>query len=101
MKKVYGSPKEALDGLLFDGMTIAAGGFGLCGIPELLIAAIRDAGTKNLVVASNNAGVDDSCGNISPANSNSNSIRKALWPSACARAVRAFRVSIPRPASAP
>jgi 3-oxoacid CoA-transferase subunit A len=40
-------------------MTIAAGGFGLCGIPELLIAAIRDAGTKNLVVASNNAGVDD------------------------------------------
>ena len=43
MKKVYGSAKEALDGLLFDGMTIAAGGFGLCGIPELLIAAIRDA----------------------------------------------------------
>ena len=59
MKKVYGSAKEALDGLLFDGMMIAAGGFGLCGIPELLIAAIRDAGTKNLVVASNNAGVDD------------------------------------------
>ena len=51
--------KEALDGVLFDGMLIAAGGFGLCGIPELLIAAIRDAGTKDLVVASNNAGVDD------------------------------------------
>ena len=58
MKKVYGSAAEALDGLLFDGMTIAAGGFGLCGIPELLIAAIRDAGTKDLTVASNNAGVD-------------------------------------------
>jgi 3-oxoacid CoA-transferase subunit A len=58
MKKVYGSAQEALDGLLFDGMTIAAGGFGLCGIPELLIAAIRDAGTKNLTFASNNAGVD-------------------------------------------
>jgi 3-oxoacid CoA-transferase subunit A len=58
MKKVYGSAREALDGLLFDGMTIAAGGFGLCGIPELLIAAIREAGTKDLTVASNNAGVD-------------------------------------------
>jgi 3-oxoacid CoA-transferase subunit A len=58
MKKVFGSAAEALDGLLFDGMTIAAGGFGLCGIPELLIAAIRDAGTKDLTVASNNAGVD-------------------------------------------
>ncbi|MBR3371572.1 MAG: CoA transferase subunit A [Rhodobacteraceae bacterium] len=59
MKKVYGSAAEALDGLLFDGMTIAAGGFGLCGIPELLIDAIRDAGTKDLTIASNNAGVDD------------------------------------------
>jgi len=59
MKKVYDTAAEALDGLLFDGMLIAAGGFGLCGIPELLIAAIRDAGTKDLTVASNNAGVDD------------------------------------------
>lgn len=59
MKKVYDSAAAALDGVLFDGMLIAAGGFGLCGIPELLIAAIRDAGTKNLTVASNNAGVDD------------------------------------------
>ncbi|MBB05318.1 MAG: succinyl-CoA--3-ketoacid-CoA transferase [Pseudooceanicola sp.] len=59
MKKVYGSATDALDGVLFDGMLIAAGGFGLCGIPELLIAAIRDAGTKDLTVASNNAGVDD------------------------------------------
>ncbi len=59
MQKVYDNAAAALDGLLFDGMLIAAGGFGLCGIPELLIAAIRDAGTKDLTVASNNAGVDD------------------------------------------
>ncbi len=59
MKKVYGSAAEALDGLLFDGMTIAAGGFGLCGIPELLLQAIKEAGTQDLTFASNNAGVDD------------------------------------------
>ena len=59
MKKVYTSAAEALEGVLFDGMLIAAGGFGLCGIPENLIVAIRDAGVKNLTVASNNAGVDD------------------------------------------
>ena len=59
MKKVYGSAAEALDGLLKDGMLVAAGGFGLSGIPELLIAALRDAGVKDLTVASNNAGVDD------------------------------------------
>ena len=59
MKKVYDSAAKALDGLLKDGMLIAAGGFGLCGIPELLISAIRDAGTKNMTFASNNAGVDD------------------------------------------
>ncbi|MWD27669.1 3-oxoacid CoA-transferase subunit A [Aquicoccus sp. SCR17] len=59
MKKVYGSAAEALDGLLFDGMTIAAGGFGLCGIPELLIDAIRQAGTKDITIASNNCGIDD------------------------------------------
>jgi 3-oxoacid CoA-transferase subunit A len=58
MKKVYGSAAEALDGLLQDGMLIAAGGFGLCGIPELLIDAIAAAGVKDLTVASNNAGVD-------------------------------------------
>lgn len=57
--KVFTSAAAALDGILFDGMTIAAGGFGLCGIPELAIAAIRDAGTKDLSVYSNNAGVDD------------------------------------------
>ena len=58
MKKIYVTAQQALGGLLFDGMLIAAGGFGLCGIPELLIAAIRQAGTKNLTIASNNAGVD-------------------------------------------
>ncbi len=59
MKKVCKTAVEALDGVLFDGMLIAAGGFGLCGIPELLIAAIRESGVKNLTVVSNNAGVDD------------------------------------------
>jgi len=59
MKKVCKTAAEALDGVLFDGMLVAAGGFGLCGIPEILIAAIRDSGVKNLTVASNNAGVDD------------------------------------------
>ncbi len=59
MDKVYPTAEEALEGLLFDNMFIAAGGFGLCGIPENLIAAIRDAGTRDLTVASNNAGVDD------------------------------------------
>ena len=58
MKKVYGSAAEALDGVLFDGMLIASGGFGLCGIPELLIDGIVESGVKDLTVASNNAGVD-------------------------------------------
>ncbi|MCI4646098.1 MAG: CoA transferase subunit A [Hyphomonadaceae bacterium] len=56
--KVYASAREALDGLTFDGMTIMSGGFGLCGIPELSIAALRDIGVKDLTVISNNAGVD-------------------------------------------
>ena len=59
MKKIYGSASEALGGLLFDGMFIAAGGFGLCGLPENLLQAIRTAGTQNLTFASNNAGIDD------------------------------------------
>src|SRR5271154_1104045 len=58
MNKVYADAKSALAGLLKDGMTIMAGGFGLCGIPENLIFAIRDSGVKNLTVVSNNAGVD-------------------------------------------
>jgi 3-oxoacid CoA-transferase subunit A len=57
--KVRDTAAEALDGLLFDGMTIMAGGFGLCGIPENLIAAIRAAGVKDLTVISNNCGIDD------------------------------------------
>ena len=59
MKKVYRDAANALDGLLFDGMTIMSGGFGLCGIPENLILALRDSGVKGLTVISNNAGVDD------------------------------------------
>src|SRR5487761_1966683 len=58
MKKVYPDAKSALAGLHKDGMLIHAGGFGLCGIPETLILAIRDSGVKNLTVVSNNAGVD-------------------------------------------
>lgn len=59
MDKVYNNATEALEGLTFDGMTIMAGGFGLCGIPENLITALRDSGAKDLTVISNNAGVDD------------------------------------------
>ncbi|RJG01344.1 CoA transferase subunit A [Noviherbaspirillum sedimenti] len=59
MNKIYESAKSALADTLFDGMTIAAGGFGLCGIPENLISAIRDSRVKNLTVISNNAGVND------------------------------------------
>jgi 3-oxoacid CoA-transferase subunit A len=57
-KKVRGGGAEALEGLLFDGMTIMAGGFGLCGIPENLIGAIQASGVKDLTVISNNCGVD-------------------------------------------
>lgn len=57
--KVYPDAKTALDGLTFDGMTVMAGGFGLCGIPENLITALRDSGAKDLTVISNNAGVDE------------------------------------------
>lgn len=58
MNKLYPGAQEALAGLLADGQTLAVGGFGLCGIPEALIAALRDSGVKNLTVISNNAGVD-------------------------------------------
>src|SRR6195256_1347005 len=58
MKKVYPDARAALAGVLKDGMLIMSGGFGLCGIPETLILAIRDSGVKNLTVVSNNAGVD-------------------------------------------
>jgi 3-oxoacid CoA-transferase subunit A len=58
MKKVYPDAAAALAGIVKDGQTIAVGGFGLCGIPEALIAALRDSGVKNLTAISNNAGVD-------------------------------------------
>ncbi len=58
MKKVHPDARSALAGLLKDGMTIMAGGFGLCGIPETLIHAIRESGVKGLTVVSNNAGID-------------------------------------------
>jgi 3-oxoacid CoA-transferase subunit A len=58
MRKVFPSAAEALSGILKDGMSVLAGGFGLCGIPESLIIALRDTGVKNLTVISNNAGVD-------------------------------------------
>ncbi len=59
MNKVFNSAAEALDGVLFDGMSLAVGGFGLCGIPELLIEQLKQSGTRNLTIASNNCGVDD------------------------------------------
>ena len=59
MNKLYPSAATALAGLLRDGMTLAVGGFGLCGIPEALIAALRDSGVRDLTVISNTAGVDD------------------------------------------
>src|SRR6201981_3465852 len=58
MRKIYRDARAALAGLLKDGMMIMAGGFGLCGIPESLIHAIRESGVKNLTVVSNNAGID-------------------------------------------
>ena len=58
MNKVFPSADEALRGIVADGQLMAVGGFGLCGIPEALIAALRDSGVKNLTVISNNAGVD-------------------------------------------
>ena len=59
MNKLYPTAEAALEGLLHDGMTICAGGFGLCGIPERLIDAIRDSGVTGLTIASNNAGIDN------------------------------------------
>ncbi len=57
MSKVYANAKEALDGLLFDGLSVAVGGFGICGIPENLTDALRDSGVKDLIVVSNNCGL--------------------------------------------
>jgi 3-oxoacid CoA-transferase subunit A len=57
--KVFANPKAALQGLLHDGISIMCGGFGMCGVPEQLIDALRDSGAKGLTVVSNNAGIDD------------------------------------------
>jgi acyl CoA:acetate/3-ketoacid CoA transferase alpha subunit len=59
VNKVYASAAEALEGLAYDGMTLRAGGFGLCGIPENLISELRELGAKGLTVIRDNAGVDD------------------------------------------
>ena len=59
MSKVFPDAKAALEGVLRDGLTIACGGFGLCGLPERLLDAVRDSGVKNLTFASNNAGIDN------------------------------------------
>jgi 3-oxoacid CoA-transferase subunit A len=59
VNKLWPDAKSALEGVVRDGMTLALGGFGLCGIPEALIAALRDSGVRDLTIASNNAGVDD------------------------------------------
>ncbi len=59
MEKIYPNAKAALEGVPFNGMTVMSGGFGLCGIPEQLILALRDSGAKDLTIVSNNAGVDD------------------------------------------
>ena len=59
MNKVFSDASSALEGVLKDGMMILAGGFGLCGIPEHLIYALRDSAIKDLTVVSNNAGIDD------------------------------------------
>ncbi|KMS52605.1 succinyl-CoA:3-ketoacid-CoA transferase [Novosphingobium barchaimii LL02] len=59
MKKIYPSAEAALEGVLKDGLLVASGGFGLCGIPERLLDAMRDSGVKDLTFASNNAGIDN------------------------------------------
>jgi len=121
VSKIYPDAKAALAGLLHDGMTIMSGGFGLCGIPSVLIEAIRESGVKNLTVISNNAGIDDvGLGLLLKtrqikkmissyvgenktwrANWKSNSIRKAPWPSASAPAAPASPPFSPAPAPAP
>jgi 3-oxoacid CoA-transferase subunit A len=58
VNKIYPSAAQALDGIVKDGQLLAVGGFGLCGIPEALIDALKDSGAKGLTVISNNAGVD-------------------------------------------
>ena len=124
MQKIYPSAEAALEGVLFDQMTIAAGGFGLCGIPERLIDAIQASGVKGLTIASNNAGIDnEGLGKLLRTrqvkkmissyvgenkeferqflaqSSRSNSARRVRWPSACAPVARGSLAFTPRLAS--
>ena len=121
LNKLWPNVHAALSDLVHDGMTLAVGGFGLCGIPEHLILALRVLARKNLVVVSNNAGVDDWGlglllkerqirkmvssyvgenrefeGNTLPANSSSNSAPKVLLPKGCAPAAPVFQPSTRR-----
>ena len=116
MNKIFPSAAAALNDIVKDGQLMAVGGFGLCGIPEALIEAVKASGVKNLTVISNNAGVDDfglgkllqtrqikrmiSSASTWPANSSSNSRRRERWQRSCALAAPASRPSSPRPASA-
>lgn len=126
MNKIYPSAQHALEGLVEDGMTLAVGGFGLCGIPEALIAALRDSGKRELTVISNNAGVDGfGLGQLletrqirkmisSYVGENKEFERQYLageleleftprapWPKNCVPVVPVSRPSSPRPATAP
>ena len=103
MKKLKNSAPEALEGVLFDGMTIMAGGFGLCGIPEYLITALRDSGVKDITVISNNCGIDDfGLGILLQTRQIKKMISSYVGGNktfdAVVRVGQAFPVSIPRPA---
>lgn len=126
MNKIFPTADAALKGIVADGQMLAVGGFGLCGIPEALIDALKDSGVQNLTVISNNAGVDGfGLGKLletrqikkmiaSYVGENKEFERqylagelaleftpRARWPRSCAPAARAFRPSSPRPAWAP
>lgn len=126
MRKIYADVTSALEGLTFDGMTVMSGGFGLCGIPENLIAGLKASGVKGLTVISNNAGVDGfGLGQLLETKQIAKMISsyvgenkeferqylagelqlefnpRAPWPNASARAARASPPSSPPPASAP
>ena len=120
MKKVYPDAATALAGVVKDGHTIAVGGFGLCGIPEALIAALRDSGVQNLTAISNNAGVDGfglgqllttrqikkmiasyvgenkEFERICLVSSRLNLHRRVRWQKSCVQAARGFQHFLPR-----
>ena len=97
--KVYKNATEALDGLTFDGMTVMCGGFGLCGIPENLIAALRDSGAKDITAISNNAGVDGfGLGLLLETRQISKMI--SSYVGVAGQGAQAFPASTPKPASA-